>query len=343
MLNNVGGNYPNNVALNSAAAFFNVNINGTAPFGTNSNLFQFGTLTQSTSTVLTVTGGNNSKLAFTGGVNLTGAAPPTYNVASGVTLILPGGFTDCHPAAEYRRRRAGPQRQQYLFDGPDDRRPAGTGGVAAQANAVSAPYGAGNAITAEQQRLLAGHHAAGHAAATPVIPRAASAGGSIPSSQYQPNGFLNAVASSGIVPGAVVGGLPTSDTNIVNHPVNIMNTNNTNQPIYDIEVYSGLIDITNAGTYSFEQRNDDQGRNRHRRRRSTWWTTTAAAADSATTGTTAASISPRAITRSRFDMQTGPAAAVSRSCTPAPTRCGGRARRRLGKHPQQRHCTTRRP
>ena len=60
------------------------------------------------------------------------------------------------------------------------------------------------------------------------------------------------------MPGAVVGGLPASDTTITNHPVNILSSNAAS-PTYDVEVYSGLLNISASGTYSFEQRNDDEG------------------------------------------------------------------------------------
>ena len=75
LLNNMGGEFNNNVTITSAAAFFNVNTNGVAPLAApNGETFLFGTLTQAGSTVVNVTGGNYSKLAFTGTVNLTSPA-----------------------------------------------------------------------------------------------------------------------------------------------------------------------------------------------------------------------------------------------------------------------------
>ena len=62
--------------------------------------------------------------------------------------------------------------------------------------------------------------------------------------------MLNNGAASGIVPGAVVGSVPSSDTNLVNHPVNIM-ASNAAGPNNDVAVLSGLLNISTSGVYSF--------------------------------------------------------------------------------------------
>ena len=257
LLNNQGGEYPNNVTINSSAAFFNVNTNGTAPTGTNGNIFAFGTLTQSASAVVNVTGGNNSKLAFSGNVNLIGTGVPTYNVAAGVTLILPGGYSDSNrPVISGSGVVAFSGSNNFVTTGGLTIPTGGTGGVAAQANAASAPYGAGNAITLNNNSLLQVSPLPGTLSAAGYTPGGLS--GRFYSFTAATYPWLSAVTSSGIGPGAVVGNLPAGDTNVANHPVNIMNSNGV-EPQYDIEVYSGLIDIANAGTYNFEQRNDDEG------------------------------------------------------------------------------------
>ena len=160
MLNNMGGFYNNNVTVNSAGTI-SVATNGAANTGTNGSVYQFGTLSDPTGAVLTVTGSNNSKLVFTAAdATLTGAgSPTTFNVASGVSLILPGGFNDSN-------RPTNSGTGILVFSGSNTFSTGltisagSTGGVAAQANAVSAPYGAGIAVTLNNNSTLEPHHPA---------------------------------------------------------------------------------------------------------------------------------------------------------------------------------------
>ena len=255
--NSTGGLYGNNLTINSslAGAFIDVN-SGVAQNATNGTLYQLGTLNESPATVLNVTGGNNGKLAFTGlSSSLTSASSPaTFNVASGVTLILPGGFNDSN-----RPVIAG---QGVLALGGNNTfstgltvSAGGTAGIAAQANALSAPYGAGNAVTLNNGSYLQ----------ISTLPGTLSSagytqGGLTGQFYYFPttNPFLNSVPSSAMAPGAVVGGVPSSDSYIINHPVNIMSGNGT-QPTYDVEAYSGLLNISASGAYSFGVNADDEG------------------------------------------------------------------------------------
>ena len=136
---------------------------------------------------------------------------------------------------------------------------SGTGGIAAQANMVSTPLGSGGITLNNGAYLQVSTLAAATVGSLSTLSSAGYTPGGLTARYYSfgTAPTLQAVASSGIVPGAVIGGVPSSDTTIVNHPVNIMGNNVASSP-QDIEVYGGLIDISSAGLYSFEQRNDDE-------------------------------------------------------------------------------------
>ena len=105
--NNGNITYGNNVEINTALAnaYIDVNNNGantgnTIVMGT----LDYGTVSGTTftsnvagnaapSTILNVTGGNSYKLQFNGTTLTSATSSPTFDIASGVTLILPGGFT----------------------------------------------------------------------------------------------------------------------------------------------------------------------------------------------------------------------------------------------------------
>ena len=136
----MGGLYGNNLTINSslAGAFIDVN-SGVANNATNGTLYQLGALNESPATVLNVTGGNNGKLAFTSvSSSLTSASSPaTFNVASGVTLILPGGFNSSNQPVNVGQGVLAMSGNNSLSGLTVVA--GGTAGIAAQANSVSAP------------------------------------------------------------------------------------------------------------------------------------------------------------------------------------------------------------
>ncbi|MDB5320604.1 MAG: Autotransporter-associated beta strand repeat protein [Phycisphaerales bacterium] len=246
--NNAGGNFGNNVTINPAVsnAYIDINNNG----GANTNgLFSFGTLTESTGTILNVTGGNGYRLQFTG-TNFSGAGVPSFNPASGLTIILPGGFTD---ATRPINIGAGILNFSGSNTFTTNTTVSGIQGVSPQANSSSTPFGTGSVTLSNGSTLQI----------TPTP-------GALSATDYTQGGLagrffsfttaptLNTILASGLVPGAVVGGVSSSDANLSNHPAGIMNTSGP-QPIQDIEHYTGLLKINAAGTYNFALDKDDQG------------------------------------------------------------------------------------
>ena len=178
-----------------------------------------------------------------------------------MSLILPGGFSTAN-------RPANSGAGLLVFSGNNTFSSGltvsagSTGGVAAQANAISAPYGPGNAITLNNNSTLEVTTLPGAGSLSTLSSAGYTQGGLTGrfysyTSSTGTSGYLNNIGSSGIVPGAVVGGLPGSDTTITNHPVNILATNAAS-PTYDDEVYSGLLNISASGTYSFQEKTDDE-------------------------------------------------------------------------------------
>jgi autotransporter-associated beta strand protein len=242
----------NNVTINSsvANAFIDINNNG----ANTGNTFVFGTLTENPTTILNVTGGNNYKLQFTG-TNLTSAFPNTpasFNPGAGLTLILPGGFTDSNRPINIG---AGTLSFSGNNSFTSDTTITGTMSLSPQANTISTPGGTGAYDLSNGSTLQ-------------VVPLANTL--SNPSNTYITGGLaghyfqfgaaptLNTVAASGLVAGGVVGGVPSSDANLSNHPIGI-STASGSQNAQDVEQYVGLLKITGAGTYNFELAKDDQG------------------------------------------------------------------------------------
>ncbi|MEA3212062.1 MAG: hypothetical protein QOE70_5119 [Chthoniobacter sp.] len=245
--NNSGANFGNGITLDPALtnAFIDINNNG----ANTGNTFVFGTLTSQPTTTLNVTGGNGYKLQFSG-TNLTAAgSPANFNPASGLTIILPGGFNNAN-------RPVNIGQGLLAFSGTNtftgDTTITGTQVTAPQANAVSAPYGSGNVILGNGSTLQI----------TPTINTLSQTGytagglaGRYFSTANAP--FLNAILGSGFGAAAVIGGVPSSDANISNHPAALMNASGP-QPTQDIEQYVGSLNITNAGTYNFQLAKDDE-------------------------------------------------------------------------------------
>ncbi|MEA3211483.1 MAG: hypothetical protein QOE70_4540 [Chthoniobacter sp.] len=248
---NTGSIFGNNVTLSSGLtnAFIDIAPNGGAQ---TNNSFIFGTLTSQPTTTLNVSGSNGYKLQFTG-TNLTTAfpaTPATFNPASGLTIILPGGFND-------NNRPINIGQGLLAFSGNNtfttNTTITGTQIVAPQANSAATPYGTGSVILSNGSTLQI----------TPTP-------GNLNLTNYTQGGLagrfysftaaplLTALTVGGLVPGAVVGGMPSSDTDIFNHPVNVLTTGGP-RPVQDQEQYTGILKVTNAGLYNFGLDKDDEG------------------------------------------------------------------------------------
>jgi autotransporter-associated beta strand protein len=84
---------PSNLVLNPTLAGFTIDINNNG--ANTNNTFVMGNLSMSSTTQFNVTGGNSYKLRFTT-QTVTGATPTPFNPGTGLTIILPGGFTDAN-------------------------------------------------------------------------------------------------------------------------------------------------------------------------------------------------------------------------------------------------------
>jgi autotransporter-associated beta strand protein len=240
---NMGATYNNSLNLNSglAAAFIDVNNAGAS----GGNVFTFSSLKESVGTVLNLTGGNSSKLAFNATSLTSSASAATFNVGSGLTLILPGGFNDSN-----RPANVGPG--LLAFSGVNTFSAAanisGTTAIAAQANAVSQPLGSGaitlnNGATLQVTTLSNTLSASGYTQ------------GGLNARLYSYNA-TTALNTGGLAqaPGATLATALPSDASNANHPPVILATQLQNGNA----VYDGLLNITNAGVYSFQIAADDQ-------------------------------------------------------------------------------------
>ncbi len=245
--NNIGANFSNTLVIDPALtnAFIDINNNGSNTAQT----FIFNALTSQTSSVLNVSGGNNYRLQFNS-TNLTSiGTPATFNPAAGLTIVLPGGFTDAN-------RPVNVGAGTLTYSGSN----SFTGGANVtttlvampKANSVSTPFGTGD-ITLNGGATLQ---------ITPSANTLSSTGytqGGLAARYFSfsqvPN--TNATVASGLMPNATVGGITASDANISNHAPGI-NNNSGAQPIENIQHYVGLLNITTGGNYTFALNADDQ-------------------------------------------------------------------------------------
>ena len=246
--NNVGGYYNNAVTINSSLSNAYIDINNN---GSNTNmLFTMGTLTEQPTTVLNVSGGNGYKIQFSG-TNLTSlSTAASFNPASGLTIILPGGFNDTN-------RPLNVGLGMLAFSGNNtfttNTTITGTQTVAPQANSVSTPYGSGAIILGNGSTLLV----------TPTPGALTNAGytqGGVSGRFYGWAGTGPSLATPGATgagPAGVVGGMSLSDGNLSNHAAGVMNASGA-QSSQDTEEYTGLLNIATGGTYTFGLNADDQ-------------------------------------------------------------------------------------
>ena len=251
---NFSSTLPNDLVINNALTNAFIDINN-AGAGTG-NTFAFNALNFSgftagqpaPATIVNVTGGNNYRLQFLT-TNLGGATTrPTFNVGSGLTVILPGGFSDFS-------RPLNLGTGSLAFSGTN----TFTGNttvssmqiLAPQANLVSQPLGSGATVLTTGSTLQI----------TPLANLLSSTG-------YTPGGvtgrFKRLRRGAGAEhcrrerpnPGGVARRGPLGDSNISNHPAIV--TGSGAQVVQDMETYTGLLKVTTGGTYTFGLNKDDQ-------------------------------------------------------------------------------------
>ena len=255
--------YGNNVDINTAQAnaYIDVNNNG----GTNTgNAIIMGTLDYGTvagtaftstvsgnpapGTILNVTGGNGYKLQFNGTTLTTATSSPTFNVGTGLFLILPGGFNTATNlptniglgTLSYSGSNTGVVASSPI---------TGTVAVSPATGGSSTPLGTGG-ITLNGGSTLQ---------ISPILGTLSTTGytsGGVTAKYYNTGGStIFAAANYGIAPGSTLAGVNLNDRLFANGPAGVNPAGLTNT----LGTYQALLTIspTGAGTYFFGQGNDD--------------------------------------------------------------------------------------
>ncbi len=224
-----------------------------------------GTLTYSSTSgaqpVVIVTGGNNYSLWFNSTNLSSDATPATFNIASGLTTFLPAaGFTNTNVPTNVG---AG----NLVLYGPSSVTSAltttinGTTPIAAIVNTVNQQYG-GNTLSLSTGATLqinpvasltsnlvssAGYTTGGGLAGHYFV----YANGNTPFTSVFAGGSQGEAVVNGVTSGVWVG---TNTAALINQPVNAFS--GTSSGIN--EVFTGLLNITTAGTYTFGTNSDDE-------------------------------------------------------------------------------------
>ena len=246
----------NNVSIGSvaAAAFINVNNNG----ANTGNTVQFGTLsmTPTAAQTVNVSGGNNYNAAFTGGT-ISGPGSTTtvtFNVAAGQSLLLGGN---------------------YAFTNGATLAGAGAGTVVLNGNnTFSSP------VTLTGTNIVAAPLVNTSVAAFGTFPVTLTNGATLPLTPVMYSGSLSLLSSTGYTQGGLLArfysystypSLTSAANNAVpsgwavgsagfdyydsNHPAGQSGVQYGTSMI----IYSGLLYIQTAGTYTFKSSVDDEG------------------------------------------------------------------------------------
>ncbi|MEA3207689.1 MAG: hypothetical protein QOE70_746 [Chthoniobacter sp.] len=246
-------NYGNNVVVNPALtqALFDVG-NGAV----SSSVVSMGNLTTQPTTLINVTNSSGTALAYVrfSGTNLPTAFPTTpapFNIGTNAGLILPGGFNDTN-----RPTNSGPG--TLIFSGNNTFTAAisipaaTTTTLSPTANSTTTPLGTGDIALS------------GTLALTPLPGTLSNLTGGYVSGGFNARFYsyggtpsLSAATGNtiaGIAPFAVVNGALLGDAQIRNSPPGLSpggpNSNTAS-------VYSGLLNITTGGTYTFSAAADD--------------------------------------------------------------------------------------
>ncbi|WP_395736536.1 autotransporter-associated beta strand repeat-containing protein [Prosthecobacter sp.] len=255
-------NFSNNVQIDTAQAnayidISNVSANtgntivmGSLDYGTVSGTTFTSTVAGNAApaTILNVTGAaaNAYRLLFASTTLTSATSSPVFNVASGISLILPGGFT----VGTNLPTNIGAG--TLIYSGSN----GGTAPTLSAATQViigaaqsSTPLGTGTLTLATGSTLQI----------TPVYTSSVSAAGYTSggmTAKYFSTGLTTMAnaASSGIAPGATLLGVLPNDSQLRQEPLGVSAASSANTLI----LYQGLLKVTTGGTYYFGGGSDDQ-------------------------------------------------------------------------------------
>ncbi len=260
--------YGNNVQINSSQsnAFIDVNNNGantgntivmgsldygavtgnpTSGYSFTSSIQNLGSAAPGT--VLNVTGGNGYRLQFTSsqlGANTT--SPATFNVSSGLTLVLPGGFT----IGTNLPTNIGPGTLVYSGSntGGSGFTVTGTTQVSIGSGQNNTPLGTGTVTLNSGSTLqLSPYYATASAANyTP--------GGLTGKYFFTGQATMANAANFGIAPNSTLVGVQPNDSGLRQGPAGV----NTGALSNSLSLFQGLLTVTSGGTYYFGGGSDDQ-------------------------------------------------------------------------------------
>lgn len=246
--------YGNNVLINGslANAFIDINNNGANTGNTivmgQLNYTGFTGGNPAPTTVLNVTGGNGYRLLFSS-TTLTGATTsPTFNVGSGLIVVLPGGFT----VGTNLPTNIG--LGTLFYSGSNGgTAPTITGAVpvAPTVAASTTPLGTGtitlNAGSTLQILPL-------YSSANPLSTTGYTSGGMTGKYYFTSQATMASASNFGIAPNSQLAGIQPNDSLLRQAPTGVNVATLTNS----LALYQGLLNITTGGTYYFGGGSDDQ-------------------------------------------------------------------------------------
>jgi len=245
--------YGNNLTINGSlsSAFIDVNNNGANTGNTivmgALNYTGFTAGNPAPSTILNVTGGNSYRLQFTG-TTLTGAtSSPTFNVGSGLTLVLPGGFT----IGTNLPNNIGAGSLVYSGNntGTATSPITGTVQIAPAIGQTNTPLGTG-AVTLNNGATLQ---------IAPIysnsITTTGYTAGGVSAKYYNTGATIMTTATNfGVAPNSVLVGVLPNDGIFRNAPATV----NSGGLATTLAVYQTLLNVTSGGTYAFGGGTDDE-------------------------------------------------------------------------------------
>ena len=250
----------------ASSAYININNNGANTGNTIlMGALDYGTLSGTTftsnvagnaapSTVLNVTGGSGYKLQFTS-TTLTGAtSSPTFNIATGLSLVLPGGFT----VGTNLPTNIGPGSLIYSgTNGGAASAISGTTAVTIGAAQSSQPLGSGTLTLNNGSTLQLTPFYTSSVSSTGYTNGTGLSG----KDYYVANSTLGTATNWGIAPGATLLGVQANDSFMRQGAAGIVGptqgTAPATSPGQTIYVYQGLLNIATGGAYYFGGSSDD--------------------------------------------------------------------------------------
>lgn len=229
------------------SAYIDINNNG----ANTGNIFVMGYLNMQPTTLLNITGGNNYELRFTG-TNLTSLnSPATFDVGTGLTLILPGGFTGTNLPTNI-----GPGVLSYSGSNSTTGNTTITGTQQATGaiNTTSTPFGSGTVTLSNGSTLQL--VPTNNPQATTASANGYTQGGLLGKfNNYSGTGYAILSANeSSLLPAAQMPGQNPGDASFDNRPAVVASVANYTD---SSQAYDGLLKINTAGTYYFQVGADD--------------------------------------------------------------------------------------